>query len=111
MSEQTGTTTKGDGAIALNVRLKPAEQTKQPVLANYTHAGTAQGFAYVDFGFIEPALLSAIVQRAQKGEALPKIMEGSLATRVALPFDALAGLQQQLTKILIGLKRKPSVKS
>ncbi len=78
MSEQTGTTTKGDGAIALNVRLKPAEQTKQPVLANYTHAGTAQGFAYVDFGFIEPALLSAIVQRHKRGKPYPKLWKAPL---------------------------------
>ena len=112
MSEETGTMTKGSSsAIALNVRLKPVEHTDQPVLANYTYAGTAQGVAYVDFGFIEPALLGAILQRAQKGESLPKSLEGSLATRVALPLDALIRLQQQLTQILIGLNWKPSVKS
>ena len=111
MSEELGTMTKGSSAIALNVRLKPVEHTDQPVLANYTYAGTTQGVAYVDFGFIEPALLGAILQRAHKGESLPKSVEGSLATRVALPLDALIRLQQQLTQILIGLKRKPFVKS
>ena len=110
MSEEARTTTKGASAIELSVRLKPVDHTDQPVLANYTYAGTAQGVAYVDFGFIEPALLGAIVHRVKNGESLPKTMEGSLATRVALPLDALIRLQQQLTQILIGLNRKPSSK-
>ncbi|MET0514622.1 MAG: hypothetical protein ABW047_04760 [Nitrospiraceae bacterium] len=111
MSEEAGTMTKGRSAIALNVHLKPLEHTDQPVLANYTHAGTVQGVAYVDFGFIEPALLGAILQRANKGESLPKSIEGFLAARVALPLDALIRLQQQLTQILVGLSRKRSAKS
>lgn len=34
---------------------------------NYTNVGVARGIAYVDFGFIEPALLGAIAKKAKDG--------------------------------------------
>ncbi len=54
MSEQK------DTAIALNVRLKPSDSSAHPRVANYTHVGVAQGIVYLDFGFIEPALLAPL---------------------------------------------------
>jgi hypothetical protein len=98
----------GDKAMAVHVRLKPAAQADQPVLVNYTNVGLAQGLAYVDFGFLEPALLGAVAQRAQQGEALPKNLEGIRAARLALPLDAVIRLHQQLQQMLVGLQsRKP----
>ena len=86
MAEINHSKHQGRKAVAVNVRLKPVGQFNQPALVNYTHVGLAQGFAYVDFGFLEPALLSAIIQRVQQGEALPPRLEGARAARVALPL-------------------------
>jgi hypothetical protein len=73
-----------DQTIALNVRLKPSESSAHPRVMDYMNVGTAQGIAYVDFGFIEPAMLAAIVKTAKNGQAAPKGLDGSLVTRARL---------------------------
>ena len=79
-----------DQTIAVNVRLKPSESSAHPRTTNYTHVGGAQGIAYLDFGFIEPALLAAIAKTAKDGQAAPKGLEGARVTRVAMGVDVLA---------------------
>jgi len=98
-----------DQAIALNVRLKPSESSAHPRATNYTNVGVAQGIAYVDFGFIEPALLAAVAKTAKDGQAWPKGLEGSLVTRVAMGVDVLARLHQQIQQVLVGMRgaRRP----
>jgi hypothetical protein len=93
-----------DKTIALNVRLKPSESSAHPRATNYTNVGVAQGIAYVDFGFIEPALLGAIAKTAKDGQAAPKGLEGHLVTRVAMSVDVLARLHQQIQHVLVGLR-------
>jgi hypothetical protein len=102
-----------DTTIALNVRLKPSEPSAHPLAANYTNVGVAQGVAYLDFGFIEPALLVAIAQTAKDGNAAPKGLEGHVVTRVAMPIDNLAQLHQQLQQVLMSLRtaQQPKVKT
>lgn len=106
MSERKDTT------IALNIRLKPSESSAHPRAANYTNVGIAQGIAYLDFGFIEPALLAAIAKTAKDGQAAPKGLDGHLVTRVAMDVGALARLQQQIQQVLVGLRdaRQPKAK-
>jgi len=98
-----------DQAIALNVRLKPSESSAHPRATNYTNVGVAQGIAYVDFGFIEPALLAAVAKTAKDGQAGPKGLEGSLVTRVAMGVDVLARLHQQIQQVLVVMRgaRRP----
>lgn len=93
-----------DKVPALNVRLKPSESSIYPRAANYTNVGVAQGIAYVDFGFIEPAMLAAIAKTAKDGQAMPKGLEGHLVTRVALGIDVLARLHQQIQQVLISMR-------
>jgi hypothetical protein len=93
-----------DATIALNVRLKPSESSAHPRAANYTNAGVAQGIAYLDFGFIEPALLAAVAKTAKNGQAAPKGLDGHLVTRVAMDVGALVRLQQQIQHVLVGLR-------
>lgn len=95
--------------IALNVRLKPTEPSAHPLASNYTNVGVAQGIAYLDFGFIEPAMLAAIAKTSKDGQSAPKGLEGHLVTRVAVGVDVLARLHQQIQQVLIGLRdaRKP----
>lgn len=92
-------------SVTLNVRLKPSDHGNQPILANYSTVGVAQGLAYVDFGFIEPPLIAAVVRQAQKGGTVAKNLEGKIATRVAVPLDAALRLHQQLTHVLRGIQQ------
>jgi hypothetical protein len=102
-----------DQTLALNVRLKPSESSAHPRATNYTNVGVAQGMVYLDFGFIEPALLAAIAKTAKDGQAPPKGLEGHLVTRVAMGVDVLARLHQQIQQVLVGLRdaRQPKPKS
>jgi len=111
MAEANESKSQGGKSVAVNVRLKPVGPLDQPTLVNYTHVGLAQGLGYVDFGFLEPALLGALTQLAKRGEPLPKHLEGIRAARIALPLDALVRLQQQLTTLVNGLQRTPTAQS
>jgi hypothetical protein len=102
MSDTKATTV--DKTIFMSVRLKPSEPSAHPHAVNYSNVGVAQGIAYLDFGFIEPAVLAAIVKTAKDGHAAPKGLDGHLVTRVAMGVDVLARLQQQIQQVLIGLR-------
>lgn len=84
----------------VNIQLVPAGQSDQPVLANFTTVHPASGVAIVDFGFIDPASLNALSQLARSGKKIPERMQGRLGARIALPYDALAGLHQQIGRLL-----------
>ncbi|MDK2745046.1 MAG: hypothetical protein NDI90_19280 [Nitrospira sp. BO4] len=105
MSEQKDTT------IALNIRLKPSDSSAHPRAANYTNVGSAQGIAYLDFGFIEPTLLAAIAKTAKDGQATPKGVEGHLVTRVAMDAGALTRLQRQIQQMLGNLRTAQAPKT
>jgi hypothetical protein len=99
-----------DQTIALKVRLKPSESSAHPRATNYTNVGVAQGIAYVDFGFIEPALLAAISKPAKDGQAVPKGLDGALVTRVAMGVDVLVRLHQQIQQVLVSLREARQAK-
>ena|SRR5687767_7629987 len=84
----------------INVQLLPAADSERPVLANFTTLHPAQGMALVDFGFLEPQALAALSQMARSGKKMPERLNGRLSARVALPYDALANLHQQIGRLL-----------
>jgi hypothetical protein len=88
----------------LGVRLAPVNNSDQPVLANYVAVNVAPGMAFIDFGFIGPGLLAAIPRVAKQGGKLPESVNGKLAVRVAMGYDGLAGLHQQIGRVLAGLR-------
>jgi len=88
----------------MSVRLAPVNDSDQPVVANYATVNVAPGMAFVDFGFIEPALLAALPRVAKQGGKLPQSVNGKLAVRVAMGYDGLAGLHQQLGRVLSELR-------
>ena len=100
-----------DQTLALNVRLKPSESSAHPRATNYTNVAVAQGIAYLDFGFIEPTLLAAIAKTAKDGRIVPKGLEGTLVTRVAMGVDVLARLHQQIQQVLVGLREARQAKA
>lgn len=95
-------------AHAVKVQLAAQDPANQPLLANFTHVGVAQGLAYLDFGFVEPALLAAVGQPGGVGESKPTCLEGARAARVVLPLDTLIRLQQQVQQVLSRLQSRPA---
>jgi hypothetical protein len=58
---------------------------------------------FVDFGFLEPGMLAALPRVAKQGGKLPQRLNGKLAVRVAMGYDAMVNLHQQLRRVLAGL--------
>ena len=98
-------------SAGLNIRLAPVDNSDQPMLANFTRLNGAPGMVFVDFGFLEPAALSALSRLAQSGGKIPETLAGKLAVRVALGYDTLSALHQQLGQVIEGLKAQQSRKA
>jgi len=86
------------------VRLRLVERSDQPAMANFSTVSVAQGIAYLDFGFIEPALLGRIARTVTDGQPASKIVDGHRVARVAMPFEQLVGLHQQIQQVLFNLR-------
>ena len=93
-------------SASLGVRLTPVGNSDQPVVANYCLINLAPGMAFIDFGFLEPAMLAALPRVARQGGKLPERVDGRLAVRVALGYDAHAGLHQQIGRVLTGFRQQ-----
>ena len=91
--------------LQMRLQLTPANESEQPILANTTMVMPGSGFIYVDFGFIEPGVLPALGQVARQGGKMPEQINGRLAARLALSFDVVQQLHQQLGNVLEGLQR------
>lgn len=98
MSEAQGIT------IAFNVRLKPVDYSNPPHQANYGNVAAAQEIAYLDFSYIEPAVLGAVAKAAKGGPVVPNAIEGQLVARVAMSIDVLTRLHQQIQQVLVDLR-------
>ena len=94
----------------IDVTLRPVEQSNQPLSANYSTVGVAQGIAYLDFGFLEPAELAGAVRNLRSGNGTPDSLECTLVVRVAMGLEVVQRLQQQLQQVLAGLRRQPTMK-
>jgi hypothetical protein len=108
MSE--GSSQKTTNAVALQVKLKAVDRSDQPLAANYTGVGVAQGIAYLDFGFIEPSLMAAVARSSQHGGHVPRSLEGTRTARIAMPLEAVLRLHQQLQQVLAGMRKKTEAK-
>jgi len=95
----------------LGIRLTPVGNSDQPVVANYAVLNVAPGMAFIDFGFLEPGMLAALPRVAREGGKLPERLNGKLAVRVAMGYDALAGLHQQIGRVLTSLRQQQAAGS
>ena len=91
-------------APAFEVRLKSNDSSGHPRLANYTKIAVARGISYVDFGFVEPALIGAMANGAANGQVAAEDIEGQLVARVAMDVDVLGRLHRQLQHVLLSLR-------
>jgi hypothetical protein len=100
----TDTAAAGAGAKrSLGIRLLPVDNSDQPVMTNYVQVNVSPGVAFIDFGFLEPGMLSALPRVAKEGGKLPETVNGKLAVRVAMGYEAIGSLHQQLGRLLSGL--------
>jgi hypothetical protein len=97
--EQSGAPQEGRRA-SMGIRLVPSGTSDQPVVANYTSVNPSQGMVFVDFGFLEPAMLAALPRVAKQGGKLPESINGRLAVRVAMAPDTLRALKLQIDRLL-----------
>ena len=91
-------------AITMNVRLTPVDNSDQPVLANMATLNMSPGMGFIDFGFLEPGILNSLQGMASKGDKMPEALNGKLVVRVAVGYDAMAGLHQQLGRALAAVQ-------
>lgn len=109
-TETTAQSGREQKPVELTLRLVPSANSDQPVFANYAALSVAPGVAFIDFGFIDPAALASLPQVARQGGKLPDSLNGRLAVRVALTYDAVQQLKRQLDQLAAarpGLKEDP----
>ncbi len=94
---------------AVNLQLMPANGSDQPVLANVTLVEPTAGVALLDFGFLDPGAMAALNRMARAGKQVPERLNGRLAARVAISYEALATLHQQIGGVLQALSRRQKV--
>jgi len=90
--------------ITMNVRLAPVNNSDQPLLANIATLNMSPGMGFVDFGFLEPGILNSLQGMATQGAKMPEELNGKLVVRVALGYDAMANLHQQLSRALTAIQ-------
>ena len=50
----------------------PVDNSDQPVVANYCAINVSPGMAFLDFGFLEPAMLAALPRVVRSGGSCPR---------------------------------------
>jgi hypothetical protein len=102
--EASGATAEDQGPAAgqqsLGLQLVPRDGSEQPVLANITTVQPTAGVALLDFGFVDPGGMIAMQRLAQAGKKVPERVNGRLAVRVAVSYEALALLHRQIGGVL-----------
>ncbi len=117
MSESNGNTTETRDAApqsaaaqpasqSVNLQLLPANGSDQPVFANVTIVQPTVGVTLVDFGFLDPGAMTVLSNIARAGMKVPERINGRLAARVAMSYEALASLHQQLGAVIQALNRQ-----
>lgn len=98
--EQPEKTEQAAPPKGVSLQLVPAAGSEQPIFANLTSVQPGDGFALIDFGFVEPSALAALSRLARGDKKMPERLNGRLAARVALSYGALAALHRQLGGVL-----------
>jgi hypothetical protein len=97
------TTARNEGVA---VRLVPGGAGDSAVVANYVAVNPSHGLVYIDFGFLDPGLLLAVQRLLQEGKELPEVVNGRLASRMALSYDVVVQLYGQLVQLLAGMQKQ-----
>lgn len=86
-------------ALQINVKMQQNERTSQPIYANFTTVQSGQRVIIVDFGFVDPQLISALNRMAKSGEKTPDTIDATMSCRIALSIETASQLAQQLNQL------------
>jgi len=106
MAKETTSEPKDSTAQSVNLQLVPANGSDQPVLANVTMVQPTVGVALLDFGFLDPGAMGALQRMARAGKKVPERVNGRLAARVALSYEALGALHRQIGGVLQAVAKR-----
>lgn len=96
---------RGEPSLSRPVKLRLVERSDQPAMANLSTVAVTQGIAYLDFGFVEPALLGRIARTVTDGQPTSKVVDGHRVARVAMRLESLVGLHHQIQQVLIRTRK------
>lgn len=85
------------------------EGLQQPGICNYSNISFTPGVVFIDFGFVEPAVLGQLQEAARQEAALPDEIEVLRVGRLAFGVDAVAALHQQLNEFVSELGMKSDI--
>lgn len=86
-------------ALQVSVKMQQNERTSQPIYANFTSVQGGQRVIIVDFGFVDPQLISALNRMAKSGEKTPDTIDATMSCRIALSIETASQLAQQLNQL------------
>lgn len=95
-AEKTEKVEKGFSAV----ELRPVNNSDAAVVANYAALVPASGMTFIDFGFLEPLMIAAIQQSVRDGKEPPETVHGKLTARIALNYDTVVSLYNQLGQLI-----------
>lgn len=96
---------------SVNLQLVPANDSDQPIFANVTVVQPTAGVTLLDFGFLDPGAMAALTNIARAGMKIPERINGRLTVRIAMSYDALAALQQQIGGVMQAVRRQVQAQS
>ncbi|PXW89615.1 hypothetical protein C8R34_10414 [Nitrosomonas sp. Nm84] len=86
-------------ALQINVKMQQNQHTSQPIYANFTAVQGGQRVIIVDFGFVDPQLITTLNRMARSGEKTPDTIDATMSCRIALSIEAASQLAQQLSQL------------
>src|SRR5574340_820445 len=106
MAKETTTETGESTAQSVNLQLLPSNGSDQPVLANVTMVQPTAGVALLDFGFLDPGAMGELQRMARAGKKVPERVNGRLAARIAVSYEALDALHRQIGSVLQAVAKR-----
>lgn len=107
MSDSNNPDVAGNRVVSMRINLTTGTNADQPIYTNYSALELAAGTLFMDFGFLEPRVISAVAAAARQGAKLPEQLNGKLVARLVLSLEAAQNLQQQLQQILAAAAALP----
>ena len=86
-------------ALQINVKMQQNEHTSQPIYAKFTTVQSGQRVIIVDFGFVDPQLITTLNRMARSGEKTPDTIDATMSCRIALSIETANQLAQQLNQL------------
>ena len=91
MSDSNNPDAAGNRVVSMRINLSTGANADQPIYTNYSALELAAGTLFMDFGFLEPRVISAVAAAARQGAKLPEQLNGKLVARLVLNCSSCCG--------------------